>query len=64
MSRKVNSINYIELPMDNNAEIKNFSTSRDLNKNLQTGAQITSAFSVQKLLDVLMWMLRYQGLEF
>ena len=64
MSSKDNSINYIELSMDNNAETKNFSISRDLNENLQTGVQITSAFPVQKLLDVLMWMLRYQGLEF
>lgn len=54
MSSKDNSINYIELPMHNNAETKKFSTSRDLNGNLQTGVQITSAFPMQKLLDVLM----------
>ena len=40
------------------------STSRYLNENLQIGVQITSAFPVQKMLDVLMWMLMYQGLEF
>jgi hypothetical protein len=49
--------------VDNNAE-KKFSTSRYLNENLQIGVQITLAFPVQKLLDVLMWMLRYQALEF
>jgi hypothetical protein len=48
--------------MDNNAE-KN-STSRYLNKNLQVGGQIISTFPVQKLLDVLMYMLRYQAFEF
>ena len=63
MSRKVNSINYIELPMDNNAE-KKFSTNRYLNENLQIGVQTISAFPSQKLLDVLMWMLRYQALEY
>ena len=62
MSIKDNSINYIELPMDNNAEKK--STSWYLYGNLQLGDQITSAFPVQKLLDVLMWMLRYQALEY
>jgi hypothetical protein len=35
-----------------------------LNENLQIGVQIKSDFLVQKLLDVLMWMLRYQAFEF
>jgi hypothetical protein len=64
MSSKDNSINYIELPMDNNAETKIFSTSRYWNENLQIGVQIRSAFPAQKLLDILMGMLRYQALEF
>ena len=47
MSNKDNSINYIELPMDNNAETKNFPTSRYLNENLQIGVEITLAFPVK-----------------
>ena len=62
MSKKDNSINYIELPMDNNAE-KN-SKRRYLNGNLQLGDQITSAFPVQKLMEVLMGRLKYQVREF
>jgi hypothetical protein len=64
MSNKDNSINYIDLPMDNNAETKNFSTSRNLNGNLQIGDQIPSAFPVQKFMDDLMGMLRCRALEF
>jgi hypothetical protein len=54
MSKKDNSINYIELPMDNNDEKK--STSRYLNNNLQLGDQVTSAFPVQKLMEVLVFL--------
>jgi hypothetical protein len=44
MSNEYNSINYIELPMNNNAGIKNNSTNRYLNGNLQIEGQIISAF--------------------
>jgi hypothetical protein len=44
MSNKDNSINYIELLMDNNAGIKNNSTSRYLNGNCRLGAKLYQLF--------------------
>ncbi len=55
MSKKDNSINYIELPMDNNAEKKFYK---------QVFEWGFTAFPVQKLMEVLMGRLRYQVLEF